>query len=188
MTTIQFDLLGSMRARYWGMRASTTPADSNASGDKNKRGNDFELQGFTISSITFPKLQQTASRGSQESRQDKSHAADMAHASQVSYSHTGLAASRTPGSISYKRDLQHNVTAPAMPTARSDLALSAGAVADRGAPEGAGRGELNTSRATTRLQNADCMGNAAAPPCMTIASLEARSAAVMGKPLVSGMS
>ena len=190
MAAARFDLLGSMRARYWGMRDSTTPADSNTSGGKTERGTDFQLQGVTISASTFPASQQTASSGSLQSGQDTSHAADVAPALQASHSHTELATGRVIGLTSYGRSLQHNVPALAIPTARSDLALSADAVAERDTPGGAGRAELNTSMVVTKLQLADRVSNcsAAAAPCMTGAILEARSATVMGKPLALGMS
>ena len=190
MAAARFDLLGSMRARYWGSRDSTTPADSNASGGKTERGADFQLRGVTILAETFPASQQTASSGTLQSGQDTSHAADVAPASQVSHSHTGLATGRVLGLTSYGRSLQHDVAAPAIPTARSDLALSADAVAERDVPGGADRGELNTSMAVTALQMADRMGSssAAAAPCMTGTPLEAGSASVMGKPLALGTS
>ena len=190
MAAARFDLLGSMRARYRGMRDSTTPADSNASGGNIERGTDFQLQGPTISANTVSAPRQTASSGTLQSGQDTSHAADVAPGPQVSCSHTGLSTGRVLGSTSYGRSPQHNAAAPAIPTARSDLALSAGAAAERDTPLGAGRGELNTSMAVTALPLADRKGSssAAAAPRMTGPPLEAGTAIVMGKALASGMS
>ena len=190
MAAARYDLLGSMRARYWAMRDSTTPAASNASGGRTERGRDLQLQGLTMPASTFSASQQTASSGTLRSGQDASHAAGVAPAPRVPRSHTGLSTGRALGLTSYGRSPQHNAAAPAIPAARSALALSADAVAERDVPGVAGRGELNTSMAVTALQMADRMGSssAAAAPCMTGTPLKAGSASVMGKPLASGMS
>ena len=181
MAAAHFDLLGSMRARYWGMRDSTTPADRNASGGKIERDRDFQLQGVTISASTFLAPQQTASSGTLQSGQDVSHAAGVAPAARPSDSHTGLTTGRVLGLTSYGRSLQHNVAAPAIPTAKSDLALPADAVAER---------DMSGSMAVTAPQMADRMGSssAAAAPCMTGTLLEAGSASVRRKPCALGMS
>ena len=190
MAAARFDLLGSMRARYWGMKDSTIPADSNASGGKAERGTDFQPQGVTTSANTFPASQQTASSGTLLSGQDTRHAADVAPAPRVSGGHTGLSTGRVLGLTSHGRSPQHNAAAPAVPTARSDLTLSAGAVAERDTPWGAGREELNTSMAVTAPQMTDRMGSssAAAAPCMTGTPLEPMSARFVGEPLALGMS
>ena len=190
MAAARFDLLGSMRARYWGMRNSTTPADSNTSGGKTERGRDFQLRGVTRSASTFSAPQQTLSSWTLQSGQDTSHAADVAPAPQVSHSHTELATGRLLGLTSYERRLQHNAAAPAIPTAGSDLALSADAAAERDMSGIAGRGELTTSMAVTALPMADRMGtsSAAADPCMTGTLLQTGSADVMGKPSALGIS
>ena len=172
------------------MRDSTTPADSNASGGNTDYGTEFQLQGVTISGSTFPTSQHTHSSRSLQSGQDTSHAADVAPAPQVSDSHAGLATGRVLGLTSDGRSLQRDVAAPVMPTARSDLELPADVAAEQDTPGGAGRGELYTSMAVTRLQSADRIGDhsAADAPCMTGANMEIGRAPVIGRPLALGMS